>query len=65
MNDCLNELYLQIRRECLKIIHKKKVDVEELSFRMGLSCEVLHNVLSEKNKDFSIYLKLYEILLGW
>ena len=65
MNDKLNELYLEIKKECLKIINKNKIDINELSFRMGISTNTLYNVLNEKNKDFSIYLKLYEVLLGW
>lgn len=65
MNENLNELFLEIRKECLLIINKKKVDVSELSFRMGLSSKTLYDVLNDKNEDFSIYLKLYEVLLGW
>ena len=65
MNENLNELFLQIRKECLLIISKKNVDVSELSFRMGMDSKTLYNVLNDKNKDFSIYLKLYEVLLGW
>ena len=65
MNENLNELFLEIRKECLLLINKKKVDVSELSFRMGLSSKTLYDVLNDKNEDFSIYLKLYEVLLGW
>ena len=65
MNENLNELFLEIRKECLLLINKKNVDVSELSFRMGLSSKTLYDVLNDKNKDFSIYLKLYEVLLGW
>lgn len=65
MNENLNELFLEIRKECLLIINKKNVDVSELSFRMGLSSKTLYDVLNDKNEDFSIYLKLYEVLLGW
>lgn len=65
MNENLNELFLEIRKECLLLINKKNVDVSELSFRMGLSSKTLYDVLNDKNEDFSIYLKLYEVLLGW
>ncbi len=61
----LNELFIQIRNECLEIINKKNVDVDELSFQMGMSSKTLYNFLKNKNEDFSIYLKLYEVLLGW
>ncbi len=66
MNDNnLNELFTQIRNECLEIIDKKNVNVDELSFQMGINSRTLYNVLKNKNEDFSIYLKLYEVLLGW
>ncbi len=65
MNDNLNELYIQIRNECLQIIFKKNIDIDELSFRMGMNQSTLYQVLNNKNEDFSIYLKLYEVLLGW
>ena len=65
MNDNLDELYLQIRNECLQIIFKKNVDIDELSFRMGMNQNTLFNILNNKDEDFSIYLKLYEVLLGW
>lgn len=65
MNDDLNELYLQIRNECLQIIFKKNVDIDELSFQMGMTQSALYKVLNNKNEDFSVYLKLYEVLLGW
>ena len=65
MNENLNELFLEIRKECLLLINKKNVDVSELSFRMGLSSKTLYDVLNDKNEDFSIYLKLYEVLLRW
>lgn len=65
MNDNLDELFLEIKKECFEIIYKKNVDVSELSFRMGMNAKTLYNVLNEKNEDFSIYLKLYEVLLGW
>lgn len=65
MNDNLEELYLQIRNECLQIIFKKNVDMNELSFRMGMNQKTLFSVLNNRDEDFSIYLKLYEVLLGW
>jgi len=65
MNEDLNELFINIRRECLQMIYQKNVDVEELSFRMGVNTKTLYSVLKNKNEDFSIYLKLYEVLLGW
>ncbi len=65
MNENLNELFKQIRNECLQIIYKKNVDIDELSFKMGINTGTLYKILEDKIEDFSIYLKLYEVLLGW
>ena len=65
MNDNLNELFKTIRNECLMIIAQKKVNIDELSFKMGMKTSTLYKLLTNKSEDFSIYLKLYEVLLGW
>ncbi len=65
MDKNLNELFKEIRNECLQIIEVKNVDIEELSFRMGMSTNNLYHFLQKRNSDFSVYLKLYEVLLGW
>ena len=61
----LDLLFKDVKEECIKLIYDKNVDIEELSFRMGLDVNSLYSVLNNVNKDFSIYLKLYDILLGW
>lgn len=65
MNDKLDRLFYAIRNDCLDLIEKKKVDVEELSFKLGCNLETLVNLLNDRDEDFSIYLKLYDILLEW
>ena len=65
MNDSLDLLYKDVKEECIKLIYDKNVDMEELSFCMGLDEKSLYNILNSNNKDFSLYLKLYDLLLGW
>ena len=61
----LDALFNEIKKDCLVLIHKKNVDIEELSFQMGLDMKSLYNLLESRNDDFSLYLKLYDILLLW
>ena len=64
MND-LDELYAEIKGECIKLIYDKNVDMQELSYRVGLDTSHLYTILNSNDQDFSLYLKLYEVLLGW
>ncbi len=61
----LDRLFNDIKNECLVLIHDKRVDIEELSFQMGVDMKTLYNLIESRNDDFSLYLKLYEILLTW
>ena len=65
MNEKLDKLFYSIRDECLELIKEKKVDTEELAFKVGCNNETLVNLLNNRIKDFSIYLKLYDVLLDW
>ncbi len=61
----LDELFESIRNDCLKLIDNKKVDLDILSFMIGCSQEELTKILLNKNEDFSVYLKLYDVLVEW
>ena len=41
MND-LDELYAEIKGECIKLIYDKNIDMEELSYRVGICYWVSH-----------------------
>lgn len=65
MNKKLNILFNQIKNECLNLISKKHVDLDELSFALGISKEKMYDLFKDKNEDFSIYLKMYDVLVEW
>lgn len=65
MNEKLNILFNQIKNECLNLISKKKVDIDDLSFALGMNKEKVYELFKNKNEDFSIYLKMYDILVEW
>ncbi len=65
MSEKLNILFNQIKNECLNLISKKKVDIDDLSFALGMNKEKVYELFKNKNEDFSIYLKMYDILVEW
>ena len=65
MEEKLDLLFDEIKNECLNIIKEKNVDIEELSTSLGCDVNSLLKLLKERDADFSVYLKLYDILTDW
>lgn len=65
MNKKLELLFNQIKKECITMITNKKVDIDDLSFEMGMNKKVLYDLFENRNEDFSLYLKMYNILTNW
>ena len=61
----IDKLFYSIRSDCLDLIAKKGVDIDSLSFRLGISKEEFISNFQSRNKDFSFYLKTYDLLLEW
>ncbi|MBR4177747.1 MAG: hypothetical protein IKR57_00170 [Bacilli bacterium] len=65
MEERLDELFDEIKNECLNIIEKENVNMDDLSFELGCDTKTLLSFLKKRNADFSIYLKLYDVLVDW
>lgn len=65
MEERLDELFDEIKNECISIIEKRKINLEDLSSELGCDTKTLLRFLKKRNADFSIYLKLYDILVDW
>lgn len=65
MNEKLNILFNQIKNECLSLISKKKIDLDDLSFALGMDKDKMYDLFKNKNEDFSLYLKMYDVLVEW
>lgn len=61
----LDVLYNQIIKESLELIKSKKIDLDELAFKIGISSERLKKALLSRDEDFSIYFRAYDLLLEW
>ncbi len=65
MSNDLDALYIDMKNQCLKMIEEKNVDIEELAFCLGITLDDFIAKFRVRDKDFSLYLKTYDLLLGW
>lgn len=65
IDEKLNKMFYQIKSDCFKLIEEKDVDLEELAYQMGVSVYTLVDKFSVRDKDFSFYLKAYNLLEEW
>lgn len=65
VENSLDELYVQIVKDSIKLIKEKNVDISQLSFELGISIKELYNTFTKRSEDFSIYFKMYDTLVEW
>lgn len=65
MEKNLDKLYLKIVTESIDKIIKNNIDIQELAFNLRIPKQELIKSFQERNKDFSIYLKMSDILEDW
>ena len=65
METNLNDLFLQIRERVIYLIDLKDVDVDILSFELGISRDSFISNFSKKIDDFSFYLQTLSLLEHW
>lgn len=51
-----------IKMECINLIHQKDVEIEDLSFDLGISQKEFYKVFNESCEDITIFLKAYDLL---
>ena len=56
MSDKLNILFNQIKNECLDLISKKKVDLDDLSFALGMNKEKMYDLFKNRKSHALIFL---------
>ena len=61
----LDNLFLNIKNDCMTLIREKDISLEELSFRLGISSREFISNFQVRIKDFSFYLETYRILMEW
>ena len=61
----LDNLFLNIKNDCMTLIREKDISLEELSFTLGISSREFISNFQVRSKDFSFYLETYRILMEW
>lgn len=61
----LNNLFIEIRTEIVKLIKEKEVDIDLLSLAVGITREEFVNRLYKKSNDFTFYLQTLSTLENW
>ena len=63
--DNSDDFFYSIRNDCLKLIYKKNVDLDLLSFEVGCNTDTLIKLFDKKNDNLFIYLRIYNTLVEW
>lgn len=63
MNNRLDKMFKNIRKDCIDLINNKNIDIDDLTFKLGISTNKFIDILTNRNKDFTIYLRMYNTLL--
>lgn len=64
-NEKLDNLFYNIKKDCMDLIREKDVNLEDLSFALGISSREFISNFQTRIKDFSFYLETYRILMEW
>ena len=65
IDEKLDSLFLNIKNDCMNLIREKDVNLEDLSFALGISSREFISNFQTRIKDFSFYLETYRILMEW
>lgn len=59
------EIFNSIRKDSLRLIKEKKVDLDMLAFECDITTKRLVSLFEKKDDDMLIYLKIYNTLVEW
>lgn len=65
INEKLDNLFFNIKNDCMTLIKEKDISLEEISFALGISSREFISNFQTRIKDFSFYLETYRILIEW
>lgn len=65
IDEKLDNIFLNIKNDCITLIKRKDINLEELSFKLGISPQEFIYNFHTRIKDFSFYLETYRILMEW
>ena len=61
----LNNLFYELRNTVFNMIREKNVDIDLLALELGTDRQNFIDNFTNRNEDFSFYLKTMELLDSW
>ncbi len=61
----IRKLCNNIKVDCLELIKQKNVDLEELSFELGVSLNKFIDLFKNNEDEYLFYFKTYNLLIEW
>lgn len=58
-----NDIHDSLRFNCIELIKEKNINIQELTFDLGISEQEFYKVFNERCEDITIYLKTYNLLI--
>lgn len=65
MNSELLTLYNNIKKDIIEMITEKEIDINALSFDLGIDTDTFVYKLSNLSDDFSFYLRTLSLVENW
>ena len=65
MEQKLDQFFYSIRNDCLELLEKKDISLEQLAAVLGISQEEFVKRFYTRSRDLSFYLKTYSLLVEW
>ena len=65
MDTKLDNLFLNIRNTIFTLMQEKQVEIDALTFDLGVNRETFVNNFSKRIEDFTFYLQTLSLLENW
>ena len=65
MEENLDNLFLDMRKDIFKLIQEKNVDIDILAFNLGISRKSLIEKFNSRINDFTFYFQTLNLLENW
>ena len=65
MEEMLNSLFISLRSNIFQLINEKNIDIDILSFDLGISRQTFIDNFKSRIEDFTFYLQTLSLIENW
>ena len=65
MNNKLDDLFYKIKERIFELISQKNVNIDALTFDLGINRDTFINNFAKRIEDFTFYLQTLSLLENW